>query len=78
MIWTGEFVPEAEEDPPSAESQDDHRVSAVSAGANVIVIPWKEGMEGDHTICALVGDNKTEGLVVARLQHDKGPISLLR
>ena len=84
LIWTGEFIPEAEEDPPSAESQDDHRVSAVSvgavttagsedhycmldSGANVMVIPWKEGMEGDHTMCALVGDNKTEGLVVARL-----------
>ena len=84
LIRTGEFIPEAEEDPPSAESQDDHRVSAVSvgavtttgsedhycmldSGANVMVIPWKEGMEGDHTMCALVGDNKTEGLVVARL-----------
>ena len=32
-----------------------------------MVIPWKEGMEGDHTMCALVGDNRTEGLVVARL-----------
>ena len=70
-------IPEAEEDPPTAESQDDHRVSAVSvgavkatgsedhycmldSGANVMVIPWKEGMEGDHTMCALVGDNKTE------------------
>ena len=33
LIWTGEFIPEAEEDTPSAESQDDHRVSAVSIGA---------------------------------------------
>ena len=24
-------------------------------------------MKGDHTMCALVGDNRTEGLVVARL-----------
>ena len=32
-----------------------------------MVIPWKEGMEGDHTMCALVGENKTEGLVVGRL-----------
>ena len=39
----------------------------LDSGANVMVIPWKEGMEGDHTMCALVGDNKTEGLVVARL-----------
>ena len=39
----------------------------LDSGANVMVIPWKEGLEGDHTMCALVGDNKTEGLVVARL-----------
>ena len=39
----------------------------LDSGANVMVIPWKEGMEGDHTMCALVGDNKTDGLVVARL-----------
>ena len=39
----------------------------LDSGANVMVIPWKEGMEGDHTMCALVGDNKAEGLVVARL-----------
>ena len=84
LIRTGEFIPETTEDSPSAEPEDDHRVSAVSvgavktsgsedhycmldSGANVMVIPWKEGMEGDHTMCALVGDNKTEGLVVARL-----------
>ena len=39
----------------------------LDSGANVMVIPWKEGMKGDHTMCALVGDNRTEGLVVARL-----------
>ena len=39
----------------------------LDSGADVMVIPWKEGMEGDHTMCALVGDNKTEGLVVAGL-----------
>ena len=84
IIGTGDFIPEADEDPESAEPEEDHSVSAVSvgavrttgsedhycmldSGANVMVIPWKEGMEGDHTMCALVGDNKTEGLVVARL-----------
>ena len=78
------MIPEVAEDIPSADPEDDQRVSAVSvgavrstesedhycmldSGANVMVIPWKEGMEGDHTMCALVGDNKTEGLVVARL-----------
>ena len=45
---------------------DDH-YCMLDSGANVMVIPWKEGMKGDHTMCALVGDNRTEGLVVARL-----------
>ena len=45
---------------------DDH-YCMLDSGANVMVIPWKEGMQGDHTMCALVGDNRTEGLVVARL-----------
>ena len=33
VILTGEFIPEAEEDTPSAEPEDDQRVSAVSVGA---------------------------------------------
>ena len=45
----------------------DDRYCMLDSGANVMVIPWKEGMQGDHTMCALVGDNRTEGLVVARL-----------
>ena len=62
LVRTGEFIPEATEDSPSAEPEDDHRVPAVSvgavkttrsedhnctldSGANVMVIPWKEGME---------------------------------
>ena len=45
---------------------DDH-YCMLDSGANVMVIPWKEGMKGDHTMCALVVDNRTEGLVVARL-----------
>ena len=49
-----------------ATGSEDH-YCMLDSGANVMVIPWKEGMEGDHTMCALVGDNKTEGLVVARL-----------
>ena len=83
IILTREFIPEAGEETPSGEPEDDHRVSAVSvgavratgsedhhcmldSGANVTVVPWKEGIEGDHTMCALVGDDKTEGLVVAK------------
>ena len=33
LIRTGEFIPEADEDPESAESEDENRVSAVSVGA---------------------------------------------
>ena len=50
----------------TASGSEDH-YCMLDSGANVMVIPWREGMEGDHTMCALVGDNKTEGLVVARL-----------
>ena len=50
----------------TASGSEDH-YCMLDSGANVMVVPWKEGMEGDHTMCALVGDNKTEGLVVARL-----------
>ena len=49
-----------------ATGSEDH-CCMLDSGANVMVIPWKEGMKGDHTMCALVGDNRTEGLVVARL-----------
>ena len=37
------------------------------SGANVLVIPWKPGMKGEKTMCTLVGDNKTEGLIVSKL-----------
>ena len=39
----------------------------LDSGANVSVIPWKPGMKGEKTMCTLVGENKTEGLIVSRL-----------
>ena len=39
----------------------------LDSGANVLVIPWKSGMKGEKTMCTLVGDNKTEGLIVSKL-----------
>ena len=45
---------------------DDHHCM-LDSGANVLVIPWKEDTKGDPTMCALVGNNQTEGLIVARL-----------
>ena len=41
----------------------------LDSGANVLVIPWKPGMKGEKTMCTLVGDNKTEGLIVSKLVH---------
>ena len=45
---------------------DDH-YCMLDSGANVTVIPWKDNMKGDPTMCALVGNNQAEGLIVARL-----------
>ena len=42
----------------------------LDSGVNVMDVPWKEnmkGMKGDPTMCALVGNNRAEGLIVARL-----------
>ena len=36
----------------------------LDSGANVMVIPWKEGMEGESITCALVGNSQAEGLIV--------------
>ena len=39
----------------------------LDSGANVLVVPWKPGMKGEKTMCTLVGENKTEGLIISRL-----------
>ena len=82
LISTGEYIPEEDLGSDEVEegqrisavsvgavkstTSEDH-YCMLDSGANVMVIPWKEGMKGDHTMCVLVGDNRTEGLVVARL-----------
>ena len=59
-IYTGEFIPDTGKG--SKVSEETHRAAAVTArsedhycmldsGANVMVISWKEGMKGDHTVC---------------------------
>ena len=45
----------------------DEQYCMLDSGANVLVIPWKPGMKGEKTIRTLVGDNKTEGLIVSKL-----------
>ena len=37
------------------------------SGANVMVVPLMRDMKGDKTMCSLVGDNKTQGLIISRL-----------
>ena len=49
-----------------AKTSDEH-YCMLDSGANVLVIPWKPGMKGEKTMCTLVGDNKTEGLIVSKL-----------
>ena len=46
----------------------------LDSGANVLAVPWKPGMKGEKTMCTLVGDNKTEGLIISRLYTHSGPI----
>ena len=49
---------------------DDH-CCVLDSGANVMVIPWKDDMKGDPTMCALVGNNQAEGLIASRLTTQK-------
>ena len=46
---------------------DDDHYCMLDSGAHVMVIPWKDDMKGDPTMCALVGNNQAEGLIVSRL-----------
>ena len=39
----------------------------LDSGANVMVVPLKGGVKGDRTMRSLVGDNKTQGLIISRL-----------
>ena len=43
----------------------------LGSGANVLVIPQIKGMTGERTMCSLVGENKTERLIVSRLDTEK-------
>ena len=49
-----------------AKTSDEHYFM-LDSGASVLVIPWRPGMKGEKTMCTLVGDNKTEGLIVSKL-----------
>ena len=72
----GEYNPRPE-DPPTIAAvvhlgslkakTSDEQYCMLDSGANVLVIPWKPGMKGEKTMCTLVGENKTEGLIVSRL-----------
>ena len=75
MVVTGEFIPE-DEDPRistinvgtlKATTSDEDKYCMLDSGANVMVVPLMRDMKGDKTMCSLVGDNKTQGLIISRL-----------
>ena len=75
MVVTGEFIPE-EENPRistinvgtlKATTSDEDKYCMLDSGANVMVVPLMRDMRGDRTMCSLVGDNKTQGLIISRL-----------
>ena len=51
----------------SLKATSDEQYCMLDSGANVLVVPWKPGMKGEKTMCTLVGDNRTEGLIISRL-----------
>ena len=50
-----------------ATTSDEDKHCMLDSGANVMVIPRVTGMTGERTMCSLVGDKKTEGLIVSQL-----------
>ena len=75
MVVTGEFIPE-DDDPRvstinvgtlKATTSDEDKYCMLDSGANVMVVPLMRDMKGDKTMCSLVGDNKTQGLIISRL-----------
>ena len=75
MVVTGEFIPE-DEGPRvptinvgtlKATTSDEDKYCMLDSGANVMVVPLMRAMKGDKTMCSLVGDNKTQGLIISRL-----------
>ena len=75
MMVTGESIPEDEEPLVSAinvgilkaSTSDEDKYCMLDSGANVMVVPLMRNMRGDKTMCSLVGDNKTQGLIISRL-----------
>ena len=72
---TGEPTPEEEEPLVSAinvgtlkaTTSDEDKYCMLDSGANVMVVPLMRNMQGDKTVCSLVGDKKTQGLIISRL-----------
>ena len=75
MVVTGEFIPEEQHPRVSAinvgtlkaTTSDEDKYCMLDSGANVMVVPLMRDMKGDKTMCSLVGDNKTQGLIISRL-----------
>ena len=75
LVITGEFIPEDENPRVStinvgtlkATTSDEDKYCMLDSGANVMVVLLMRDMKGDKTMCSLVGDNKTQGLIISRL-----------
>ena len=75
MVITGEFIPEDDNPRVStinvgtlkATTSDEDKYCMLDSGANVMVVPLMRDMKGDKNMCSLVGDNKTQGLIISRL-----------
>ena len=75
MVVTGEFIPEGEDPRVSAidvgtlkaTTSDEDKYCMLDSGANVMVVPLMRDMKGNKTMFSLVGDNKTQGLIISRL-----------
>ena len=84
MVVTGEFIPENEEPQVSATNvgtlkattSDEDKYCMLDSGANVMVVPLMRNMKGDKTMCSLVGENKTQGLIRIPGSYSRLQVSL--
>ena len=49
-----------------ATTSDEDKYCMLDSAANVMVVPPMRDMKEDKTVCSLVGDNKTQRLIISR------------
>ena len=73
LVISGEFIPDhgvssiaaINVGTLKASTSDEDTYCMLDSGVNVMVVPWVKDMKGERTMCSLVGDNKTPGLIVS-------------